>query len=401
MRRLLLVSSGGGEPAGPPPPDPSLTAERHVTQLTGLSQNVYTAPADRTWRTEYRAAEDFTTLTLAYGATGQGALTAPATGSFTIETPSGSLLPVTWEGSPSLSLDEGQVIESDPVDVTIGEGEVFWIRMLQPNGARWTVSVTARPTSHMLGDHRIGAWVPADQPSGAYPESPTPLAVIGLTRESVVCPAMIGDSIAAMGIGGQGWWRTALGLRPGLSYGRNANRFTNLDGREGDTLRAATHVVVQYGANDLGSSPAVATLWATAVNCYAYVDSLHPGIPTWQTTCTPLVSTSDECATLAGQALTSSTRIAWNAFLRDGAPCHPDTKAALSVGATGLRAGQDGHPLQGIVDIAAAVEQGGLAGTGKWRVDLGPLGGDGVHPSSLGESIMAGPTSEWMATLTT
>ena len=79
----------------------------------------------------------------------------------------------------------------------------------------------------------------------------------------------------------------------------------------------------------------------------------------------------------------------------------PGTLAAAPVGASGVvRAGQEGHPLSGIVDIAAAVEQGGTsAPTGKWRVDLGPLGGDGVHPSGLGENVMAGPTADWVATL--
>lgn len=404
IRQLLLAAGGGGgEPAGPLPPDPTLTDPRHVTQLTGLSQNTRLDAGARTWRTEYRAQEDFTTLTIAYGATGQGTLDDPATGAVSIETPSGALVPVTWDGQEFLTLAQGQVVESDEAAVTIGEGEVFWLRVHVPAGVRWTVTGPVRPTTHMVGDHRTGAWTPAAQPGGDYPESPTPLALIGKTRPDVVCPAMLGDSICAMGAADGGWWRTALetaGLT-GLSYGRNAYRFTGIDGRAGNTLRAATHVLVQYGANDVGDNQPVATMWANAVACYTYVDDLNPGIGIWQTTCTPTVSTTDGGTSYAGQNLTSTIRLSWNAFLRDGAPCHPDTKAALAVGASGIRAGDAGHPLQGVVDVAAATEQGGSsAPTGKWLIEGGSYSTDGIHPTGRGQDFMAPVVTAWLDTLT-
>lgn len=400
IRTLLALGGGSSEPGGPLPPDPTLTADRHITQVTGINQNTVTpGGAGRTWRTEYRAATDFTTLRLAYGSFAQAILTAPWTASVTVETPDGELIPVTWSGGTSLSCDEAEMVESDPVALTLGEGENFWVRLHVPAGVKAPVARNGRACTYMEGNQLAATWAPVNDPAGD-PESPLPVAAIGKARPSTIVPAMIGDSICAMGIEPAGWWRLALGLTPGLSYGRNARRFTDLDGREGNTLRAATHVLVQYGANDLGSSPTVAATWATAVAHYAYVNDQNPGVGIWQTTCTPIVGTTDECATLAGQTTYSTTREAWNAFLRDGAPCNPTTKAALAVGASGLRAGQDGHPLQGVVDVAEAVEQGGTSSpTGKWRVDLGPLGGDGVHPSNLGMTVMAEPVEAWVNTL--
>lgn len=188
------------------------------------------------------------------------------------------------------------------------------------------------------------------------------------------------------------WFRdpmAELGL-PGISYGRNATTLNASDDYDGETFRAVTHVLCQVIVNDLGGDGlTLAHLWQTARNQYAYIRTHNPGVPIWQTTTTPSVATTNFCTTLADQTVPtqhSTIRAAWVAFLRAGAPCDPTTKAAREVGATGdtIRMGQTGHPLQGFVDIAAAVEHGGLAGTSKWRVDLGPLGGDGVHRSGLG-----------------
>lgn len=396
IRHLLLAASKPSTPVGPLPPDPTLTEPRHITSVIGVNQNVTTPNSSRTWRTRWRAATDLNGLTLAYGSFAQAILAEPWTAAVTLEMPDGTLLPVTFGGQEYLSCGEAQSVESDPIDVQIGEGEVFYLRTLQPGGIQ--APVNGATYTFMDGDHRSDEeWVPAEDLNGGL-ESPVPVAIIGATRQGVVCPAMIGDSICGMGIAPAGWWRLALGARPGLSYGRNARRFTDLDGREGNTLRAATHVLVQYSVNDLSNAPPVSTLWANALDCYAYVDDLKPNVGIWQTTTTPMVSTTDECATLDGQTpYSAAARQAWVAFLRDGAPIDPATKAALAPGASGLRAGQFGHPLRGIVDVAAAVEQGGaVAPTGKWRVDLGPLGGDGVHPSNLGMSIMAGPVATWL-----
>lgn len=392
-RRLLAVGGAGG--SSTPPPDPTLTEPRQFSAVTGISQNVYYVPTGgKTWRTVHPVLEDSASLTVAFGTHSQGFTSDPMTLRVSLEEPNGTLTPLTFGGELDATVARNAVGESDALTRSFAQGTTIRLRTYAAGDQTVNVNQAAQ---WMAGNHTTGTWTPDQFTQSA----PTPLAILGSCRESVIAPALLGDSIAAQGA----WWSGPLNERAmsGLLYGRNVMRFVDLDGREGDTLRGATHLLVEYGVNDLGPSPSVATLWTNAVACYAHSDAQNPGIPIWQTTPTPMVDTTDQCATLAGQTPRSAAaRQAWIAFLRDGAPCHPDTKDALAVGATGLRAGQDGHPLQGIVDIAAVVEDGGTAApTGKWRVDLGPLGGDGTHPSSLGEGVMAGPVATWLDTLTT
>lgn len=391
---------------GPLPPDPTLTVERGITQLLGISQNDDTVEAGGvTYRNEFRVAADTSSLTFAWGCHTQQVL-GPWTATAAYEAPDGTLTPLTFGGLSSFTLSNDESIESDEIAVTLGEAEVFHLRVYVAAGQRTPQGGTGLPASYMSGNHLTGSWTPG---VGAHPAGPTPLAVIGRTRASVVCPAMLGDSIAASGIDGEGWWRLALnevGQMPGLSYGRNARNFSSMDGREGDTLRAATHVLVEYGSNDLRDAGGTdySGTWSNARATYAYVDGLNPGVPIYQTTCLPVVATSDGCTTLGGQTVgTTTLRTHWNAWLRDGAPIDPTTKAALAVGASGLRCGDAGHPLAGIVDTAATVEQGGTsAPTGKWLVGPGGVswGGDGTHPTNAGQAQMKVPTTAWLETLT-
>lgn len=398
MRRLLLAAGGpAGEPVGPPPTDPTLTEWRGVSQMTGTNQNTNPiAAGGKTFRTTYRMGADGTGLTFTWTAHIQGLLDGPYTASATYEGPDGALIPLTFDGAGSFSLDNYEWVESDRIDVTLSEADTFYLRVFCPEQAAMPEGGSLGAT-YMSGDHRTGTWTPGD---GVTSHGPVPVAVLGHARPSTFCPAMIGDSIAAMGRDTEGWWRTVMGTRPAMSFGRNATNFGSLDEREGDALRGATHLIVEYGSNDLrgnyGSD--FSSNWTAARAAYAYYDNLNPGIPIWQTTCLPICNTSDGCTTLEGQNSESTVRLSWNAWLRDGAPIHPSTKVALSVGASGLRAGDDGHPLAGVIDIAAEVEQGGTSSpTGKWRVGPGgqSWGGDGVHPDIAGQARMAIPLIAW------
>lgn len=400
---LTLGGSTEEEPGVGVPQDPTLVTERGITQVTGVGQNVdYGEPFDRTYRTTYRVNAETSSLRFAWSVFGQDTIVGAEEFRASYEAPDGTLTPLTFSGNTLASIPANTAIESDQLAVHLQASEVFHLRVFVAAGVQFTKAETGYPAYQDTGNKITGPWTA----NVTSPSGPVPVAVIGRTRASVVCPAMVGDSIAAQGSGANGWWRQALKAfpnMPGLCYGRNANHFFAFDYRGGLTLRAATHAVVQYGANDTRSNPPVADLWGYARGQYAHVDSQNPGIPMYQTTCTPVCTTTDEGATLANQTLSSTTRLAWNAFLRDGAPCHPDTKAALAVGATGnvIRMGAVGHPLRGIIDVAAAVEEGGTsAPTGKWRVDLGVLSTDGVHPVQLGEDVMAGPTLTWLRTLT-
>lgn len=402
-RRLLLVAGGstpgGGGGGGPLPPDPTLTEWRGVTQMVGTNQNFSpVGVGGKTFRNGFRMGTDATGLTFTWTAHIQGLFDAPFTVTgVTYEGPDGTLIPLTFDGAPGFALDDNQWIESDQLDVTLNEADVFYLRVFCPEQPRVPES-SGISTTYMTGDHRTGTWTPG---AGVTGGGPVPF-VLGHARADTECPAMIGDSIAAQGLDGNyGWWRTVMGTDPAMSFGRNATIFPSApDGRTADLLRGVTHIISEYGVNDMGSSSTtdISGLWANARASYAMYDADNPGIPIWQTTCTPVVDTSDGGTTLAGQTPHGNTRLTWNAWLRDGAPINPTTKANIAVGAAGLRAGDDGHPLAGIVDTAAYTEHGGAAApANKWRVDLGSLSSDGTHPTNLGMSQMALATTAWRA----
>lgn len=396
-RRRLLASI---EPPGTPlPPDPTLTEPRFVTAPLSINQNVTTVTGDgRTWEHQaFKLLEDAASLRLVFHGASQGEITNPSTLKASLRKAGGSFVAVTFDGTASGTLVREAGLVSDPIAGPFAEGEMFDVRVYSP---AQTIN-TYRAALTAPGEHLTETPMPG---AGQFPsDGPTPLGIIGACRESAMSLGLLGDSIAAQGI----WWRTALAAHglPGVNMGRNVTQFGSGYWAQ-DSMPAITHLLVQFGVNDLGAAPSVATLWTKAVGCYASVRGYTPNeLPIWQTTPTPIVDTTDDCATLAGQTVRSyaaTARQPWIAFLRDGAPCDPDTLAAAGVGATGVvRAGQPGHPLSGVIDVAAAVEQGSSSTpTGKWRVDLGPLGGDGVHPSGLGESVMAGPVESWASTLT-
>lgn len=401
-RRLLLIAGGKETPPPPvdPPPDPALTHARTFTTCLAMNQNVTGASGEgATWRNTFEVLEDSASLRMVFNGSSQGSISDPMTLKVSIESEDGTLTPVTFDGEAlaAIPLDGHQ--SSGVITGPFLQGSRIVTRVHAPPGQ--TVNLGGSP--YAIGSDSPGdqtatpGWTPG--PYGSY--GPTPLAFIGQCRSRAISPAVLGDSIAAQ----QLWWTDALNEHrlPGINYGRNVMTFGESSWIVG-TIEAVTHLLVEFGANDLGSAPTVAFLWAKAVGCYDYIQTLKPGLPLWQTTTTPIANSSNDCATLEGQTIGASgiARLPWNEFLRDGAPCGPATREALAVGAEGLRAGDPGHPLRGIVDVAAPTEEGGAeAPTGKWLP--GPNGepiSDGIHPGGIAMSRMVAPTSAWLATLT-
>ncbi|MCF6376885.1 SGNH/GDSL hydrolase family protein [Nocardioides KLBMP 9356] len=400
VRRLLATGGGGtgGGTGGPPPPDPTLVVPRLMTEPLGVNQNTTTLTGSgKTWQhTAFTVLADSADMRLVFFGGSQGSITNPATLKASVRKAGGSWVPVTFSGSTSGSLPLDGYLTSDALTGPFLEATTFEVRVYSP---AQNINVSA-PAAVTTGEHLTETTLPSPD---AFPANgPVPIGFIGDGRATALSLGLYGDSIAAQGL----WWQQALASRAvaGVNFGRNAQRFT---GRwlGADLIEALTHMLVQFGVNDLSDNINTTTMWARAVDNYDYIHGLNADLPLWQTTPTPIVDTDDGCATLSGQTVrdyAATYRQPWIAFLRDGAPCHPTTRAALSVGATGtvIRAGQTGHPLKGVVDIAAAVEQGGSSSpTGKWRVDLGALGGDGVHPSNLGMTAMVPPVQEWVESL--
>lgn len=409
MRRHLIGAGGGstseGGGGGPLPPDPTLTETRSVTRPYAMHVNAHNVTTTGGQSFQYVdpivLMEDASAIR--FVCTGRTAAT-----SYKLAWRKGTSGPwaaVLFAGVDGVSFtDDSTAKSSDWITGTFAEGESVYLRSWAPAGAFVPEGgSTASGTVIAGSDQRLASSWTATEP---FPiKGPFPVVIEGKARSSVISPALWGDSIGY----DSNWWRDACAAngRPGSNLGVPVYRFTsrNIVG----LLAGATHLLVQFGVNDLADGLTLAQLWTRAVDAYAYADAQKPGIPKWQTTPTPVVSTTDAGATLANQTPDeprSTLRAEWNLFLRDGAPCNPTTKAALAVGTSGgtgtvIRMGQTGHPLQGLVDIAAAVEQGGSSSpTKKWRVDLGPLAGDGTHPSTLGQTAMTPPVTAWVASLT-
>lgn len=87
-------------------------------------------------------------------------------------------------------------------------------------------------------------------------------------------------------------------------------------------------------------------------------------------------------------------RDAINGWLRDGAPLI-DGAPALTGGVGAVRAGEAGHPLIGVCDIAAAVETPNPTGL-VWDTSAGVPTLDGTHPTRIGSDLMEPVAARWL-----
>lgn len=401
MTRRLLLTGGGGEtePIGPLPPDPTLTTERVVTRTGSINQNVGSNSSDQT--IEYigeEFVEDCNSFQLLFHGASQGFVSNPVRLHVSVRLPGATTwTAVTFNGLDYAEFTDTTSDQSDPIEGVFAESSTFDIRIFMPSG--YTINI-GRTGWYADGDQRFASTFvrKSSSPAGG----PYPVMVTGKARPSVLTPAIYGDSIAAQ----LAWWSIPLAERrmPGANFGRNAQKFT---GRwlDADMLEGVTHMVVQFGVNDLGGGGTIAGLWYDAKACYSYIHGIKPGLPIYQTTPTPMVADTagDGCATLAGQTpnpLALQPRQNWIAWQRDGMPLDPATMDSIAVGATGIRAGQEGHPISGIIDMAAHTEHGGIDNpSGKWRVDQGVLGGDGIHPDGA-HPLMQAAVRDWLDTIT-
>lgn len=364
MTLHILLAKGGpaGGPSGPIG-NPGLSVWRTVGSLGGLSQNsaLTGGPYNVPWSIKAEASR----IRVAFSGYGGQAGPISWTTSCAVDG-----VPLTVNGATTFTIPADRIVVTDELDIRVQPGQVL--------------NLTIAPTT----PHPPMINIPTD--NGSSQPVPGPTAIIGRTYATQVSPIIVGDSIAYQGFSPvDGWVRFGLGELPGMDFATPVTRWTSLnDGRYGDNptevFTWATHMLIQFGVNDINNTLSLTELKASARASWAWHRARFAG-PIYQTTPTPIVVTNDLTATLEGQTVpVSATRrpdvLAW---LRDGAPDE-----------SGVRAGQPGHPLAGIVDIAAAVES--PTAPGKWDSTQGALGGDGVHPSPAGQAVMAQVVSEWV-----
>lgn len=401
-RRRLLVTRASGSGGGLPPEDMTLDTYRAATMAFGPMVNFTNEPSGGLTirrRVPGGVVHNAKGLVLRVIADGH-----PVVGKFALEY-GGITYPVTWGGESLVSVEPGGFAESDPTPAwkTFRAGQPLYVRAYSPAGDTHVLIGGSSDT----GD-TTGGTGPTTS-SGAGGQVAGPVSILGMVAD-VVCPAFVGDSITHQGGSSENGWcnLAAAGAGvPSFGFGVPVTVFSSVQvGRwGGDPVRAlapATHMLAQFSVNDLRIAEDVISVKSTGVQAWRWLRQQRD-VPLYQTTTTPIVDTTNDCATLAGQTLVPAyheRRQNFIAWLRDGAPIDAEDNP-VDTGSAGIRAGQPGHPLSGIVDIAAAVEEGGGDNpTGKWRVDLGALGGDGVHPSEQGQAIMAEPVREWISGLT-
>ena len=106
-----------------------------------------------------------------------------------------------------------------------------------------------------------------------------------------------------------------------------------------------------------------------------------------QATFKPYTSSTDGWVTVENQTPggVNPTRLAWNAWLRDGAPLIAGAAAATgTTDPAAVRVGSAGHPLDAVLEVADALESS--RDSGVWTPGYTS---DGLHPNPTGHAAAA------------
>jgi hypothetical protein len=310
----------------------------------------------------------------------------------------GTIYRTPFRGVASLSLDPGGVAVTDPLAVEVAAGSQVYSRT-------FVNSVTWRPnTASFTGTGGFTNTTDLTDPGAAVIADATkwmlaPSAVLGYPRNPAARAfAIVGDSMAAgtadtNAFGGTkadgttggwparalfgkaGWINVAVPSDSGFSF--LASHFRRMA-----LFDYVTDVLCQYGTNDLyNASRTVAQLqadWAALWKLFT-----RRGLRVWQSTLLP--RTTDTAGTLPFTDGKETNRVAANTWLRAGVPLDPTALTPVTVGTSGaLLAGQSGHPITGIIEVADVIET--ARNSGVWKTGYTV---DGVHPVGVGAAPAA------------
>jgi lysophospholipase L1-like esterase len=296
---------------------------------------------------------------------------------------SGTILPVTFNGRTSPTIDPGGVIKSDPLPSLFTAG--------QPIGFRCYL------TTSVLGQKWPWGWVgyqtgegnaSGDQSQSGNPTWTNhriygPMAALGTVKggNGVAVIGTIGDSIIwGNGDGGESPSNDKPGfvlraLNNAFSYARlsncgmRANQWTGIAPRHVALgLSGCTHVIEQCGINDKNASQTAAQILASRQ--VIWNECIQRGIKVYATTITPNTTSTDAWATTANQTIAAND-------------------AARTTLNDNIRNNWASYGLTGYFDVADAVES--ARNSGKWIVTgaANYATSDGLHPSPAGHALMA------------
>jgi lysophospholipase L1-like esterase len=336
--------------------------------------------------------------------------------SFSVEPATTKIVQGYFGGQRSVVIKPGGTIFSDPIGVNLARGQLFFTRTYIsiataatkfPQGGYTTVAANGEGHNYAVGGADLTA-----AGAGAVPTTAARVfsaaAVLGLPMtpgQSVV--GIVGDSISG-GTGDTGTWLDGgwvlRALNLNYSFQQVSMPSQVVDGwyaqegltksRQQSVLETVnpTHLICALGVNGLSAGAAT---WQSLMigtglkGAWSVLQSF--GVPLYQTTITPQTTSTDSWATVINQTVANSTnetaRLAINDWLRDGAPITAAPIAggvAASIGAVALRAGQSGHPLAGVIEVADLAES--ARNSGKWNANYTS---DGTHPNATGAAALA------------
>ena len=309
--------------------------------------------------------------------------------------PGGDILPVFFGGSRTVPILPGGYAVSDPVALPVSAVAGATIRsrtyVSVAPGERWPNGVVTANTDGegvvMNADYTDTGTI-----GTTFTNAYGPVAIIGATLTPTPSVAIVGDSIAdgqADGNPPAGWdngyiqralYDASIGYVCLAKPGERADQFVDpeLFARRFGAVAACTDAIVQYGINDVTSGVALATMKANAITLWRAIAGR--AVRAWQTTITPASGASNTTP-----HVNDATRTAFNDWTRDGAPLNPSTFAAQAIGSSTdtVRAGEAGHPLSGVFEVADIAET--ARNSGLWKDGYAA---DGTHPVSAGTSAL-------------
>lgn len=253
-----------------------------------------------------------------------------------VEDSRGDIYPVFFNGQRILTLGSGAQMWSDPVPMSVTNGDYIWIRTSAgvTNGG----SYFAGPVSNFSGEGHSA------DPARSLVDGGTIATVANdFLYDAMVIDAQIKGSKSAVAIFGDSIsvglyshsgdpfiWDAGIvtGFGPNFGanvpyalFGMSSEAFQNFSNPTNDIyrwemLRGCNIALSAYGANDNPSGIAVMT--NAAVSFWMRLRQM--GLPVWQMTLLPRTTSTDGFATVQNQTVSAfeSDRLAFNALVRSG-----------------------------------------------------------------------------------
>ncbi len=297
---------------------------------------------------------------------------------------------LTFGGKRQIVIDPGGWAQSDPLPIEVTKGDLIYA-LIHTSGASWRpVKIAALNGSGWTATTDLTADGAADV-ADAFAYILMPAVITGTPKTpSQRSVAIWGDSVAEgagdgqlsdghalpfldLQRGGGGYLSRAFHGQTGIvKVARGSDRVDKWILPAGHKRRmmlmsSATDAITEGGLNDILSVASLPTIKASLVTGWKQL--AQRGLRVWQPTLSPVSTSTDAWATVAGQTTNGNdpNRVGLNDWLRDGAPVVSAADlTAIAIGAAGLRAGQTGHPLHAFFEIADVLESS--RNSGLWRI---------------------------------